>query len=189
MLQPSHTTLRSPCSSGVNALTKRRCVRQSNALAALRTHAPWPWQRSRVECAGARVRDVNCLPTPTTRPDSSHPPKSSSTAHAFLSRVRELVWHRLDLVNQRREPELLKASPAYRPKYAFFCRLFSCPRHTRVAPFFCRLDALAVQDSGTGLTLATFSLANFLSQGIMNLTPSSIPTPVPIVGVDRFPRR
>lgn len=70
-----------------------------------------------------------------------------------------------------------------------FCRLFSCPHLNRAAPFFRRLDGLAIQDGGVGRGFATVGTTKLFPHGIMNARPSAVHSPVPKVGVVGHPWR
>src|SRR5436309_1603044 len=86
-------------------------------------------------------------------------------------------------------PAIFEAAPKYPPEYAAFGLLLSFLRHTREAPFFCRLNGLTVNNSSTGLQGATQFQTQIVPQDRMNLFPSAIQRPGPVIFIYRLVRR
>ena len=189
MLQLFRTSLHNPCSTVWNVQAIQTCVQQSSVWAKRRIHLLAISRQSLVGCDDPCDPDVTGEPILSARRDSWHPPKSFSIANAWFADKSGLVLHHRDLEYRPHARELPRSSRGYQPKYAVFCRLFSCPHRNRAAPLFGRLGALTVQDRGTGLRMTPFGSPCPFSQGVMNVVPGSIQTPVAKVGVNGFPGR
>ena len=181
--------LRNPCSNGVTVPTRQKSVPQSSAWAEPRTRALAFWRQSLNADGDGHAPGVTAAPTPINFPDNWRLPRFCSIASVLLAKVPAPAAHRPGLAGWPPAPELPELSLAYPPKYAVFGHLFSCLRRIPVAPFFRRAHTLAVQNRRTGFLRMTRYAPHLLSQGVMNAFPGPVSSPIPKVGINRFPRR
>jgi len=177
------------CSDAASVPANRRCALQSSAWAVLRTRSLGLSPQSLAQCDGVLVPGVGRIPTRSTRHGSWHPPISSSAANAPPAAPGADPSHRRGPECRLRAHVPRGSGPAYRPRYAAFCRLFSSPHHIRAAPFFGGLDGLAIQDRSTGFRLFVDRTAYLPSQRVMDALPCAVQAPGAEIAVHRLPRR
>src|SRR5438874_770014 len=78
-----------------------------------------------------------------------------------------------------------RASPAYRREGAASGRSPAWRRHSPPAPFFRRLDALAVQDGGGGAGQTPAGPPDLLAESIVDRLPSAVLAPLIVLLEDR----
>jgi len=121
-------------------------------------------------------RDNRCRPTSTAK--KLEPPTEPAA---------KATWphHALGCWPHERRPAL--ADPSYPPRYDVcgLSRSWLC--RSLLAPFFRRLDALAVQYNSTGLNHAPGFEAHFCAQGIMQLFQRAVAPPAPVTRMNRAP--
>ena len=113
------------CSDAASVPANRRCALQSSAWAVLRTRSLGLSPQSLAQCDGVLVPGVGRIPTRSTRHGSWHPPISSSAANAPPAAPGAVPSHRRGPECRLRAHVHRGSGPAYRPRYAAFCRLFS----------------------------------------------------------------
>ncbi len=86
-------------------------------------------------------------------------------------------------------PKHAPTNPEYQPECGACDHLRFWPCRSRAAPFFRRLDTLAIQDNRCGLSAAPFLKAHLLMQRIMQLFPRPIQLPASKTRIDRAPSR
>ena len=131
------------------------------------------------------------------RPESNLPtarrilrqPRSIAGGETVLSACPLPALPRPCLGCQQDAPPPPAATPWYPRRCDAYVPSPSYQRQSHEAPFFRRLDRLAVYDSCTGSPLPPFTSANFRTKGLIDLLPDALVLPLAEVLVHCLPRR
>ena len=142
---------------------------------------------------------VGAVPTPVSNHRRSwpiapacqyrlHPPRAASAGEAHLADAQAPALLHPGPAHQQDALPQLAPAPWYRQRCDACGPSSSYRHHSREAPFFRRLDALAINDSCAGTRLSSISYSHPVAQGFMDPLPGSVLSPGAEVVKRRAPK-